>query len=168
MQQKVQVLLIIILKEKNYLGYITIHGQLPLYFPSLLYNELFLRYASKTVVLCRLRVSPSRALPGWLWGGLHWTTVLSGTRGWGVSPGAHPEGLEASHPAAEEDTPPLLGPRPLPEGPGAQNPPCPQSLRTQPCPPACRAERGPAAACGRRGAVSPPCWEPGDSSGSRR
>lgn len=35
----------------------------------------------------------------------------------GVSPGAHPEELEASHLAAEEDIPP--------EGPGAQSPPRP-------------------------------------------
>lgn len=53
--------------------------------------------------------------------------MLSGARGWRVSPGAHPEGLEASHLAAEEDTPPSLGLRPLPEGPGAQSPPRPRS-----------------------------------------
>lgn len=43
----------------------------------------------------------------------------------GVSPGAHPEELEASHLAAEEDTPLALGTRPLCEGPGAQSPPHP-------------------------------------------
>ena len=81
--------------------------------------------------------------------------------GGGGKPWSPPRGLEASHLAAEEDTPPSLGPRPLPKGPGAQSaPPRPPSLRTQPCPPTCRAERRPAAARGCQGAVSPPCWEP--------
>lgn len=43
----------------------------------------------------------------------------------GVSPGVHPEELEASHLAAEEDTLLALGTRPLREGPGAQSPPHP-------------------------------------------
>lgn len=94
--------------------------------------------------------------------------------GWGVSPGAHPEGWR----------PPTWQLRKTPRrrwgrglSPRGQVPrdPRPRSLRAQPCLPAClvraqpcQAGRGPAAAWGRRGAISLPCWEPGDSSGSRR